>query len=64
MPRVRNVGHDEGRLEQSRVVPAHDLRGGDGGQVCRPLVLAPGAERLAQAEQDQRARQQSCEYAE
>jgi hypothetical protein len=53
MPGVGNAGAEEGRLEETRVVVPHDLRRRDGGQVGRPLMRAAGAERLAEAEEDE-----------
>jgi hypothetical protein len=57
MARIRHAARQQWRLEQARVVVAHDLGGGHRGQVRGPLVLAARAERLAEAEQDERAAQ-------
>jgi hypothetical protein len=57
MSRVGHVGLDEGRLEQTRVQLAHLLCGADCGEVGRPLVPPVGAERVAECEQHQGARQ-------
>jgi hypothetical protein len=55
MPGVGNAGAEEGRLEEARVVVPHDLGRRDGGEVGGPLMLAPRAERLAEAEEDEGA---------
>jgi hypothetical protein len=64
MARIGNPGAEEGRLEETRVVLAHDLGGGYSDKVGRPLMLAPDAERLAEAEQNERPRQKRGENAE
>ena len=64
MPRVGNAGAEERRLEEARVVVPHDLGGRDRREVRGALMLAASAERLAEAEQDERAGEESAEDAE
>src|SRR5918997_1881705 len=64
VPRVGNPGPEEGRLEEPRVVVPHDLGRRDGRQVRGALVLAARAERLAEAEEDERAGEKGGENAE
>lgn len=64
MTRVRHARLEEGGLEQPRVVAAHHPRRRYGRQIHGPLMLAPGAERLPEAEQDESAHQQRPEGAE
>jgi hypothetical protein len=53
--RVWHVRLEERRLEQPRVLAAHDLRARHGGEIRRPLVLRASAKRLPEAIEDQDA---------
>jgi hypothetical protein len=64
MARVRHATLEEGRLEQPRVLTAHDLSTRDSGEISRPLMLAASAERLSEAEQNQHPGEQGRQYAE
>jgi hypothetical protein len=64
MARVRHATLEEGRLEQPRVLTAHDLSTRDSGEISRPLMLAASAERLSEAEQNQHPAEQGRQYAE
>jgi hypothetical protein len=51
MPRVGDIRLDKRRLEQARVELSHHLRCADRRQIGSALVAAPGAERVAEREQ-------------
>jgi hypothetical protein len=58
MARVRNIGLDERRLEQTRVQIAHNLSRADRREIGRALSVPLGTERVAEREQDDCARKQ------
>src|SRR5215204_2044042 len=64
MTRVRHAGLQKGRLEEPRIEVAHHLRGAHGGEVGGALMMPPGAERIAEREQNQRPRQERADQRE
>jgi hypothetical protein len=61
--RIGNPVLERDGLEQAVVVPPHDLRRRHGGEIGGPLMLAPHAEGLAEAEEDERAGEKGGEDA-
>src|SRR5215208_31768 len=64
MTRVRHAGLEKGGLEEPRIEVAHHLRGAHGGEVGGALMMPPGAERIAEREQNQRPRQERADQRE
>lgn len=64
MPRVRSAPLEQDRLEQPREVPPHRLRGRHRCEVGSALSMGASAESLAEAEQDQYAREHRGEHSE